>query len=572
MPRILDTCVRREFQIPLREFACVDVRWPAASFTSLYARARCGFIARLMVVTTISSVFCPAAFGQTVIRVADGLNSPLFATAAPGDPNQLFIVEQGSGGTADIKILNLADDSINPTPFLQISGIATGGEQGLLGLAFDPNYATNGEFYVDYTANGGAFNAGVTHITRYQVSSNPNVANAASATDVLTIDQPETNHNGGWIGFSNRPGDSGNLYIAMGDGGNSNDQGTGHVEPTGNAQDTFSLLGKMLRINVDTPGPAAHPNYAIPSNNPFANGASGAPEVWLYGLRNPFRDSFDSQTGTLMIGDVGQGAREEIDVQKASNPGGGENYGWRLREGTIATPSGGVGGPKPVGAVDPILDYPHVPTAQEPIGGQAVIGGYVYHGAGVPALDGKYVFGDLLGPATSSNPNDLGSIFTVNYNGTTATNFTDITSQLFTGTGFSLDQPHSFGTDASGELYIIDGNGSLYKIVAATVPGDATHDGVVNGLDINLIAGNWLQKASNLPADVNHDGVVNGLDVNMVASHWLQRSGTGSGTSVPEPATAALVGIALLSFAAVRVGKRNGANRSARSKCAETIR
>jgi glucose/arabinose dehydrogenase len=517
-----------------------------------------------MVVATILLASSPAAFGQTLIRVADGLNAPLFATSAPGDPNQLFIVEQGSGGTADIKILNLADNSISSTPFLQISGIATGGEQGLLGLAFDPNYATNGQFYVDYTANGGAFNSGVTHITRYQVSSNPNVANPASATDVLTIDQPETNHNGGWIGFSNRPGDSGNLYIAMGDGGNSNDQGTGHVEPTGNAQDTFSLLGKMLRINVDTPGPAAHPNYAIPANNPFANGASGAPEVWLYGLRNPFRDSFDSQTGNLMIGDVGQGAREEIDVQKASNPGGGENYGWRLREGTIATPSGGVGGPKPAGAVDPILDYPHVPTAQEPIGGQAVIGGYVYHGAGVPALDGKYVFGDLLGPANSSNPDSLGRIFTMNYDGTTATNFTDITSQLFTGTGFSLDQPHSFGTDASGELYIVDGNGSLYKIVAATVPGDGTHDGVVNGLDVNLIAGNWLQRGSNLPADVNHDGIVNGLDVNLVATHWLQRSGTGSGTSVPEPATAALAAVALMSYAAVHAGKRNGA----KSQCA----
>ena len=242
----------------------------------------------LILVAAACLAACPsareaAAAGPTVVRVANGLNAPLFVTSAPGDPNQLFVVEQGSGGTADIKIMNLNNLSINPTPFLTISGIATGGEQGLLGLAFDPNYATNGQFYVDYTANGGSFGNGVTHITRYQVSSNPNVANPASATDVLTIDQPQTNHNGGWIGFSNRAGDSGNLYIAMGDGGNANDQGTGHVEPTGNAQDTFSLLGKMLRINVDTPGPASHPNYAIPANNPFANGASGAPRYGSMG-------------------------------------------------------------------------------------------------------------------------------------------------------------------------------------------------------------------------------------------------------------------------------------------------
>jgi len=507
----------------------------------------------------IGSLAGSTATGQTVVRVASGLNAPLFVTSAPGDSSREFIVDQGSNGTADIEILNLATDTIDPTPFLTLSNIATGGEQGLLGLAFDPNYATNGQFYVDYTANGGSFGNGVTHITRYQVSSNPNGANVASATDVLTINQPQTNHNGGWIGFSNRPGDSGNLYIAMGDGGNGNDQGTGHVEPTGNAQDTFSLLGKMLRINVDTPGPPAHPNYSIPADNPFANGVSGAPEVWLYGLRNPWRDSFDSQTGNLMIGDVGQDTREEIDVQKASNPGGGENYGWRLREGTIATPTGGVGGPKPPGAVDPILDYPHVPTTQEPIAGQAVIGGYVYHGSGVPSLDGKYVFGDLLGPENSTtNPNNLGRIFTLTYNGTTASNFTDITSQLFTGTGFTLVNPHSFGVDSSGELYIVDGAaGAIYKIVNATVPGDANHDGVVNAQDISLIASNWLTTGSNMPADVNHDGIVNAQDIELVASHWLQSSyAGGGGAAASEPSTFALAGLALMSYFGLRARQR----------------
>lgn len=513
----------------------------AAHTSSLFA------LMTALVATTL--VAATAAQAQTVIRVANGLNNPLFATNAPGDTQREFIVEQGSGGTANIKILDLTTNTINPTPFLTLSGIATGGEQGLLGLAFDPNYSTNGRFYVDYTAPGGSFGAGVTHITRYQVSSNPNVANAASATDVLTIDQPQTNHNGGWIGFSNRPGDSGNLYIAMGDGGNGNDQGTGHVEPTGNAQDTNSLLGKMLRINVDTPGPAQHPNYAIPSNNPFAAGG-GAPEVFLYGLRNPFRDSFDSATGNLMIGDVGQGAREEIDVQKATNPGGGENYGWRLREGTIATP-GSVGGTAPPGAVNPILDYPHTPTTQQPIGGQAVIGGYVYHGSGVPSLDGKYIFGDLLGPNSSSNPNDLGRIFSLDYNGTTASNFTDITNQLFAGTTLSLSGPHSFGLDGSGEMYIVDGNGSLYRIVQAATPGDANHDAIVNSQDIALMSASWLATGSNLPGDVNHDGIVNSQDIALASSNWLAVSVVGGATAVPEPGTLVLGLLALVGFAGI---------------------
>jgi glucose/arabinose dehydrogenase len=399
------------------------------------------------------------AQGPSVEIVASQLNSPDYVVAAPGDTSRLFIVEQGSNGTADIKILNLANDTVDATPFLTISGIATGGEQGLLGLAFDPNYATNGEFYVDYTAPGGSYGNGVTHITRYQVSSNPNVANTASATDVLTIDQPQVNHNGGWIGFSNRPGDVGNLYIAMGDGGNENDIGTGHVQSTGNAQDTYSLLGKMLRINVDTPSPAAHPQYAIPADNPFASGVAGAPEVWLYGLRNPFRDSFDPQTGNLFIGDVGQDSREEIDVQKASNPGGGENYGWRLREGTIATPTGGVGGPAPPNAVNPIFEYTHTAT------GQAVIGGYVYHGS-VGSLQGLYIFGDLEGPINSFYT--YGHIFTLQYDGTTASNFQDITTSLFANIPFTNNQPllYSFGVDGSGEMYIVNGtNGVIYKIV-----------------------------------------------------------------------------------------------------------
>jgi glucose/arabinose dehydrogenase len=202
----------------------------------------------------------------------------------------------------------------------------------------------------------------------------------------------------------------------------------------------------MLRIHVDPVLGIA----SIPTNNPFASSGTFRREIWAYGLRNPFRNSFDRQNGRMFIGDVGQSAREEIDVQQPTNPGGGENYGWRLREGTIATP-GGVGGARPANNVDPILDY------DRSVGG-TVIGGYVYRGSAIPTLQGKYIFGDYL----------ASKIFSLDYNGTAASNFQEITSQLFptrTG-GFPLINPSSFGEDANGELYICDiGAGAVYKIV-----------------------------------------------------------------------------------------------------------
>src|SRR2546423_720777 len=166
------------------------------------------------------------------------------------------------------------------------------------------------------------------------------------------FDQPQTNHTGGWIAFSPRPGDEGNLYIATGDGGNANDQGPGHIEPGGNSQSTETLLGKMLRIHIeDQPG-----TYTIPPDNPFFGSTTDKQEIWAFGLRNPFRDSFDRRTGTMFIGDVGQDTREEVDAQSPANPGGGENYGWRVREGFIQNPAF-PNDPPPPDAVDPILDY-----------------------------------------------------------------------------------------------------------------------------------------------------------------------------------------------------------------------
>ncbi len=405
--------------------------------------------------------------GLTVSRVATGLSQPLFVTAPPGDYNRIFIVQK----TGQVAILNLSTGVLNATPFLDISArISTVSEQGLLGLAFDPLYSTNGKFYINFVVPGGSFGNGTTHISQFQVSAgNPDIADLSNEKILLTFDHPESNHNGGWTAFSPRPNDDHNLYISTGDGGNANDQGTGHIEPGGNAQNLTTLLGKILRIHVD-PTTAT---VTIPSTNPFASVSGDRGEIFCYGLRNPFRDSFDRANGRLMIADVGQSSREEIDVQDFSNPNGGENYEWRLREGTISTPTisgqAAVGGNRPPGGIDPVLDYPHIPPPSG-LSGQTIIGGYIYRGRQIPPLTGTYVFGDYLGPESGTvNPNNFGRIFTLNYNGTSASNPQDITSELFTGSGFTLENPTSFGEDANGELYTTDiSAGVVFKIVPVT--------------------------------------------------------------------------------------------------------
>ena len=410
-----------------------------------------------LLIVLASSVGGQAVSGLTVTRVASGLSQPIYVTAPPGDTSRLFIVQQ----SGQVLILNLATETMNATPFLNIqTRLVAGGERGLLGIAFDPNYATNGKFYVNYTAPGGVWGNGITRVSQFTVSGSPNLADDTSEKILLSFDQPQANHNGGWIGFSPRAGDANNLYIASGDGGGGNDQGTGHIEPGGNAQNPTTLLGKMLRITLD----AVAGTYSIPPNNPYAGATDGSGgEVWTVGLRNPYRASFDRLSGTLFIGDVGQSAREEVNVQKPSNPGGGENYGWRLREGTIQTP-GSIGGPQPPGGVEPIVDYPRS-NSSTPFVGRTVIGGYVYRGKQIPALRGVYVFGDYLGPDGGT-----ARIFTLDYDGTAASNFQDITTQLFPSGGpFTLRNPSSFGEDANGELYLTDiTSGSVYRIVPVT--------------------------------------------------------------------------------------------------------
>lgn len=352
--------------------------------------------------------------------VATGLDFPIYLTTSPGDNNRLFIVEKGG------RILIIKNGTLLETPFLDIHHlVSTGGEQGLLGLAFDPNYAANGRFYVSYTDT-----TGDSRIVRYLVSGNPDVAQAAPDRVLLTIDQPFANHNGGGIVF----GPDGYLYIGMGDGGSGND-------PQGNGQDLTDLLGSLLRIDVSPQG-----DYTIPGDNPFIDLATARPELWDFGLRNPWRFSFDRLTGDLYIADVGQNAREEINVAPAAQGRGrGLNYGWNIMEGTICTPGVNPNCNK-TGLTLPVLDY------DRSGGACSVIGGYVYRGSALPQIRGTYFYGDYC----------AGWVRSFVYRNGAAMNQKDWKS-LRPGGNIT-----SFGEDGEGELYILTSQGGVYRITAAT--------------------------------------------------------------------------------------------------------
>lgn len=290
-------------------------------------------------------------------RIATGLNKPVYLTHAGDGSGRLFLVEK-------IGAIRLFKDGVlMENPFLDIQDRikSSGSEQGLLGLAFDPEYRTNGRFYVNYIDLDGN-----TVVARYLVSSaDPDRADPASETAILRVNQPYPNHNGGDLLF----GPDGFLYIGLGDGGSAGD-------PLGNGQRLDMLLGKLLRIDV-----GAEP-YAIPPDNPFVGRPDARPEIWAYGLRNPWRFSFDHATGDLYIGDVGQDEYEEIDFQPAGSPGG-QNYGWNIMEGLHTYQGGDTGG-----LILPVAEYPHTG------GNCSVTGGYVYRGSKNPALQGTYLFGD----------------------------------------------------------------------------------------------------------------------------------------------------------------------------------
>lgn len=394
-----------------------------------------------------------------LVRVLTGISKPSFATSPPDDDARLFILERQvgmAGTTGTIRILSLADDTLVAAPFLSLT-VSAGREQGLLGLAFHPDYADNGHFFVYYTDA-----AGDTTVERYTRSpGDPNLADAGSARLILKLDQPQNNHNGGWLGFGP---DDGYLYIALGDGGGGNDINPGHTPGVGNSQDTTdNLLGSLLRVDVD--GADAYPtdddrNYAIPATNPFV-GIEGDDEIWAFGLRNPWRASFDRETFDLYLGDVGQNTWEELNVQPAGSLGG-ENYGWRLREGIEQTPTppvAPVGGPRPDGAIEPIFVYGHDTGSYR---GCSITGGYVYRGP-IESLDGLYFFADFCGANIASLRFDGSN--PVDFDGENYSEFRDRSEDPgFIPEEVSLDSVTSFGEDAVGNLYVLDDDGDVFRL------------------------------------------------------------------------------------------------------------
>ncbi len=356
----------------------------------------------------------PTSTGLKLQTVASNLSSPVLLTTPPGDQTRLFVVEQD--GT--IRVLDRATGSVLST-FLTLTGITSGGERGLLGLAFDPNYNANGRFYVNYTDASGAIT-----IARFVVSApNPNVADPNSRVILVSIPHSTfANHNGGMLAF----GPDGCLYAAVGDGGGSGD-------PSNNAQNLASRLGKILRIDPTTPG-AGCTNGTI---NPFVL-SGGDQLVWSYGLRNPWRFSFDG--ADLYIGDVGQDAREEINVSQGPNAGRGLNYGWRLMEGSACfNPATNCNN----GTLTlPILEYPH------DNGTCSVTGGYVYRGTAIPIIQGTYFYADFCAGFVRS--------FRL-YNGSALeqTEWPLLAASSIT----------SFGQDGLGELYILTRGGTVSRIV-----------------------------------------------------------------------------------------------------------
>ncbi len=355
--------------------------------------------------------------------VADGFESPTFVTSLPDDASRLLVLEQYTG-----TITLVHDGAKQEQPFLNIDDkvIDSGTERGLFSLAFHPNYESNGRFYVCYSNNGGA-----TVVEEYLVSDeDPNVADPESGEVILTVPQPRPNHNGGMIAFS--PVDN-MLYVGLGDGGGANDIDN-------NAQDLTTVLGKMLRLDVDAAD-------LVPADNPFVDdeeNPNADPLIWASGLRNPWRFSFDVNNGRLYIGDVGQGAREEIDVQN-SDSDGGENYGWRVTEGFACR--GGVGQcGREEPFTPPVVDYPRTL-------GRSVTGGYVYRGSALPDFRGVYFFADF----------ETSRIWTFRY---FASGIQELVQRTADFPGFNGIA--SFGQDADGELYIVDyGDGEIFRVIPA---------------------------------------------------------------------------------------------------------
>ncbi len=340
-------------------------------------------------------------------------SKPVAVTGAPGDPSRVFVAQQTG------EVMLVLRGHTQTRPFLDISKLvhSTGGEQGLLGLAFSPNYVHSGRFYVGYTLADNDI-----RIVQYQRSAgNANLANPASARVVLRVDHHKyTNHNGGQLQF----GPDGHLYIGVGDGGSEGD-------PENNGQNTHTLLGKILRID---PSPSG--GYTVPPSNPFVGQPGKRAEIWAYGLRNPWRFSFDRSTGALIVGDVGQNEQEEVDFAPAGT-GAGANYGWSVWEGNRANKPGSA-----PHAVFPVL------VASHSDGYCAIIGGYVVRDRSLPSLFGRYLLGDFCRAQIESVKLSRGH------------------ATALRATGLTVDSTSSFGEDAAGHIYIASLNGPVYRIAS----------------------------------------------------------------------------------------------------------
>jgi glucose/arabinose dehydrogenase len=373
--------------------------------------------------------FDPTRINVALRNVGSGFHDPVLLTNAGDGSRRRFVVEQA--GT-----VRTLESGPSATPFLDIRGLVlAGGERGLLGLAFHPNFASNGKLYVDYTRKGD----GATVIDEYRVTTNKNAVSLSTRRRLLLIGQPYSNHNGGGIAF----GPDGYLYIGMGDGGSGGD-------PQDRAQNLNSLLGKMLRIDVN--GTSSGKAYRIPSSNPYV-GKSGLDEIWAYGLRNPWRWAFDRVTGDLWIADVGQGSWEEVDrATAASGSGRGVNYGWDDMEGRHCFEP--LSGCKTAGRALPIVEYAHAVSGTDNC---SITGGHVYRGVHFPLLRGGYFFGDYCS----------GRIWVVSA--------TAPAKAVATLLPISTSSITSFGQDEDGELYVVSQGGAINQIAELTrYPGSGT--------------------------------------------------------------------------------------------------
>lgn len=380
------------------------------------ARGLTGWLLALVLAACLGGPPTPGPSDVRVLleEVASGFASPVFATSAPDGSGRLFVVEQA--GVVRV----LKGGQRLERPFLDITDLVeSGGERGLFSIAFPPDFNETRAVYVSYTKKGGD-----SVVAHYPLAEGEeDVLDASSGAATLTQSQPQSNHNGGMILF----GPDGYLYIGFGDGGGAGDRGSGHASE-GNGQSLGTWLGKLLRIDV-----SGTQTYTVPDDNPDL-GAGARPEIWAYGLRNPWRFGFDRETGDLWIGDVGQWEREEIDFQAAASRGG-ENYGWNVFEGTKRFRAG-----EAKDHVPPVYDYSRA-------GGHcSVTGGYVYRGEAIPALRGAYVFGDYCS----------GLIWSLAKRGE------EWDARLLLESGLSIS---SFGEDAAGEILVVHHGGSVHRLV-----------------------------------------------------------------------------------------------------------